>query len=264
MSTTQHPESAATLHNVSVHHGDTLALRNVTLHVHRGELLVVAGPNGAGKTTLLKVLGGLQRPTAGDGSVLGFDVNARDLTGLRKRVGFLPQRVDFDARTPIPVSRAVLSSRAGLRGPLRRYRSSDYEAARAALVETDTLHLAKRPVGQLSGGERQKVLLARCLAQEPALLLLDEPAANLDVAYRKTLLELIALAQSRHGLTVVMVTHLLSDLPPAPDRVALLRGGQVMYAGTTEGALRPELLEKLYGRPVRVFKESGQRFVHPV
>ncbi len=257
-------EDSVVLSDISVRLGGADVLRDITLRVRTGELLVVAGPNGAGKTTLLGVLGGLLRPDAGVGSVLGIDITRGDLTRLRKRVAFLPQHTGFDERTPVSVRRAVLSSRAGLRGMLNRYRRSDHHAAQAALEETGTLHLAERPVGALSGGEKQKVLLARCLAQEPALLLLDEPATNLDVASRKTLLELIAAAQSRHRLTVVMVTHLLSDLPPSPDRVALLRDGELVYVGPSQGAFRSELLEQLYGRPVRVFRDSGRTFVHPV
>lgn len=256
--------NAVVLADVIVRFGCAPVLSNLTLSVQTGELLVVAGPNGAGKTTLLQVMGGLLRPDVGEAIVLGVDTRRGDLTALRRRVGFLPQHVGFDERTPVSVRNAVLSSRAGLRGALRRYGASDYEAAEAALAETGTQHLAKRPVGTLSGGERQKVLLARCLAQQPALLLLDEPAANLDVASRKTLVELIGAAQSRHKLTVVMVTHLLSDIPPAPDRVALVRDGRLVYVGPTEGAFRPDLLAELYGRPVRVFDDGGQTFVHPV
>jgi ABC-type Mn2+/Zn2+ transport system ATPase subunit len=255
---------AVSLDGIVVRFGRASVLRNLTLSVRTGELLVVAGPNGAGKTTLLQVMGGLLRPDAGRAMILGVDTTRGNLTALRRNVGFLPQHTGFDERTPVSVRRAVLSSRAGLRGALRRYEASDYEAAEAALGETGTKHLAERPVGALSGGERQKVLLARCLAQEPTLLLLDEPAANLDVASRKTLIELIAAAQSRHGLTVVMVTHLLSDIPPAPDRVALVRDGHLVYFGPTEGAFRPDVLARLYGRPVRVFKDSGQTFVHPL
>jgi ABC-type Mn2+/Zn2+ transport system ATPase subunit len=255
---------AVVLADVVVRLGSANVLRNLTLSVRTGELLVVAGPNGAGKTTLLQVMGGLLRPDAGKAIVLGVDTKRGDLTALRKKVGFLPQQSEFDERTPVSVRRAVLSSRAGLRGVLRGYGASDHEATDAALAETGTHHLAGRPVGTLSGGERQKVLLARCLAQEPSLLLLDEPAASLDLASRRTLVELIGAAQSRHKLTVVMVTHLLSDIPPAPDRVALIRDGRVAYLGPTEGAFRPDLLAELYGRPVRVFADGGQTFVHPV
>jgi zinc transport system ATP-binding protein len=255
---------AVVLADVVVRFGSTPVLNNLTLSVRTGELLVVAGPNGAGKTTLLQVMGGLLRPEAGAAVVLGVDTARGDLTSLRTKIGFLPQHTGFDERTPVSVRRAVLSSRAGRRGALRRYRASDYEASEAALAETGTLHLSTRPVGALSGGERQKVLLARCLAQEPRLLLLDEPAANLDVASRRTLVDLIGAAQSRHKLTVVMVTHLLSDIPPAPDRVALIKDGGLVYVGPTAGALRPDLLADLYGRPVRVFDDGGQTFVHPV
>jgi ABC-type Mn2+/Zn2+ transport system ATPase subunit len=252
------------LAGVSISFGAVEALTDITLNVRRGELLVVAGPNGAGKTSLLMVMGGLRVPDAGTARVLGYDIASGDLTRLRRKVGLLPQHVAFEPRTPISVRRAVLSSRAGIRGLVRKYSAVDHRLANEALRETGTLHLAERPVGALSGGEKQKVLLARCLAQEPSLLLLDEPAANLDVASRRTLLELVAAARQKHNLTVVFVTHLLSDLPPSPDRVALLRDGRLFYVGTMEGAFQPTMLRELYGRPVRVFRESGQTFVHPL
>ncbi len=257
-------EHTVVLAGISMSFGRVEALTDVTLNVRRGELLVVAGPNGAGKTSLLTIMGGLRAPDAGTAWVLGYNIASGDLTRLRRKVGLLPQHVAFGARTPISVRRAVLSSRAGIRGLVRKYSAADYRLANEALQETGTLHLAERPVGALSGGEKQKVLLARCLAQEPSLLLLDEPAANLDVASRRTLLELVAAARKKRDLTVVFVTHLLSDLPPSPDRVALLRDGRLFYVGTTEGAFQPTMLRELYGRPVRVFTESGQTFVHPL
>jgi len=200
------------LRHVSFGYERETVLDDVSLDVLPGDFLALVGPNGGGKTTLLKILLGLLTPWRGE--------VVRRLTARGGALGYVPQFSTFDKHFPLRVLDAVLMGRLGLRGMLRRDRPVDRTAARRALERLGTLHLADAQIGELSGGELQRVLIARALAGEPEVLLLDEPTAAVDAASRR-LLDTV-LAEVHREIPVVVVTHDPSAIAGRVQRVALV------------------------------------------
>ena len=228
----------------------TPLLPPIDLSVRATSTLGVLGPNGAGKTALLKALLGLL-PLLGGRRVLPL--------GRTPRVGYVPQRDRLDMSWPLSVLDVVLMGRAPLVGPMKRYRARDRDAARAAMQEIGIGALADRPLYALSGGQHQKVLIARAIAAEPELLVLDEPTSAMDPAAERVLLDLVARLKSAHNLSVVLVTHQLTAIPGFADEVALIdRERGLFEVGPAEQMLDPEKLGRLYGRVVRFAKVGDQ------
>jgi ABC-type Mn2+/Zn2+ transport system ATPase subunit len=222
----------------------TPLLPPLDLAVRAGSTLGVLGPNGAGKTALLKSLLGLL-PLLGGKRVLPL--------GRTPRVGYVPQRDRLEMSWPLRVLDVVLMGRARLIGPVKRYSAKDKDAARAALSEIGVGDLAERPLFALSGGQHQKVLIARALAAEPELLVLDEPTSAMDPAAEQILLELVARLKAAHNLSVVLVTHQLTAIPGFATDVALVdKDRRVFSVGPAAEMIDPQKLGLLYGREVRV------------
>lgn len=181
--------------------------RGVNLEVQSGEFVSIVGENGAGKTTLLKVVCGIFKPSKGQVHVFGYDLSQyKNLTLLRKEIGVVPQR-SVSHRFPICVEEAVLMGRYGKIGLMRRPKRVDWEKAHEALKLMGITQYARSLVYQLSGGEQQKVALARALAQEPSLLLLDEPTTYLDNKSRSEIMETIYSIHQEKKLTTLLVSH---------------------------------------------------------
>ena len=228
----------------------TPLLPPIDLAVRAGATLGVLGPNGAGKTALLKSLLGLLRLLGG----------RRVLPqGRGPRVGYVPQRDRLDQSWPLTVLDVVLMGRTRLLGPLRRPTDEDRGRSREALEEIGIGDLADRPLYALSGGQHQRVLIARAIAAEPELLVLDEPTSAMDPAAERVLLELVERLKHAHDLSVVLVTHQLTAVAGFATEVALvdrLRG--VFEVGPAKQMLDPKKLGRLYGREVRVVDVGGQ------
>jgi ABC-type Mn2+/Zn2+ transport system ATPase subunit len=243
---------AVSVLRASVSYRGRAALRDVSLEIPHGEFVGIIGPNGAGKTTLLTIINGLGRNHSGEVRVLGEGPRARTAS-VRRSIGYVPQRLHIDPRAPVSCFEAVMLGRYGRLGLLRRPSPADREAVRRVMALVGISHLAARPVGMVSGGEAQKVSLARALAQEPLILLLDEPTANLDPHAAREMLELIADAHRRFSLTTVMVTHQLGQLPGICSQVVMMKHARILFSGPRAEALRPELLEALYADAAQSF-----------
>lgn len=209
------------------------AIREINLSIESGEFVAIIGPNGAGKTTLLETINGLLPSTRGQVLVLGRDV-ARFGPQLRSQIGYVPQEFQFDETTPVLVRDVVLMGRYGRIGLLRRPSTEDHARAQEALELLGLADLAERPIGKLSGGQQQKVLLARALAKEPKILLLDEPFSHLDFVARDEVAELITRWHREHALTTLIVLHDLEAIPSSCHRVVLLDGGRIRQDGARE------------------------------
>jgi ABC-type Mn2+/Zn2+ transport system ATPase subunit len=230
----------------------TPLLPPLDLAVRAGTTLGVLGPNGAGKTTLLKSLLGLL-PLISGRRLLPM--------GRPPRVGYVPQRDRLDMSWPLTVLDVVLMGRAHLLGPVKRYSAKDRAASREALSEIGIGDLADRPVHALSGGQHQKVLIARAIAAEPELLVLDEPTSSMDPAAERILLDLVERLKDAHRLSVVLVTHQLTAIPGFATEVALVDKDRGLFeVGPAEKMIEPHKLELLYGREVRV-AQVGDRTV---
>jgi ABC-type Mn2+/Zn2+ transport system ATPase subunit len=244
------PGLAVALRGVSAGYGDRLALADVDLDVPRGSLLAVVGPNGAGKSTLLKVMAGLLRPLEGQVEVLGEPVGR-----AARRVAYLPQAEAVDWRFPVAVSDVVLMGRYPLIGVGRRVRSEDHDRVDVALATVGMGALRGRQIGELSGGQRRRVFLARAIAAEPELFLLDEPVTGVDATTQEDLMDVLE-AQTRAGRTVVASTH---DLLCAAQRFAdaAFINGRVVATGPAQLVLDQRLLAETYGGHVLILQGEG-------
>jgi iron complex transport system ATP-binding protein len=227
----------------------------ISLEIGDGEWLGLIGPNGAGKSTMLKTAVGVV-DHIGDIS-LGSD---------RRRVGldvaWMPQRPNLP--DDMTVSEYVLLGRTPHLGHVRSETGHDIESAGAAVARLDLGALARRPLGTLSGGEAQRAVLARALAQEAPVLLLDEPTANLDIGHAVEVLEVIDELRSQDGLTVVTAVHDLTLAGRFADRLVLLAGGVIVTDGPPNMVLTQELLGEHYGPSIRVLADSDGPTVVPV
>jgi ABC-type Mn2+/Zn2+ transport system ATPase subunit len=246
---------AVRLDDVTVGYGERPALTDVSLEVSGGSLLAVVGPNGAGKSTLLKLVAGLLRPWSGSVTVLG----GRPAAAAR-RMAYLPQAEAVDWDFPVTVGEVVMMGRYRRVGFGRRPTQHDHHVVGDAL-ETVGMHAAfDRQIGALSGGQRRRVFLARALAAEPDLYLLDEPVTGVDAVTQEDLMDVLE-AQARAGKTVIATTH---DLICAAQRFhqAAFINGRLVAAGPANLVLDTELLAETYGGHVLVLPgEGGQRLI---
>jgi ABC-type Mn2+/Zn2+ transport system ATPase subunit len=212
--------------DIYVQLGDRNTLRGVNLGAQSGEFVSIVGENGAGKTTLLRVVSGILEPFKGQVSVFGYDLfQYKNLNTLRKEIGVVPQR-SISHRFPIRVEEAVLMGRYGKIGLMRRPQKMDWEKAYEALKVTGITPFAKKLVHELSGGEQQKVALARALAQEPSLLLLDEPTTYLDNESRSEIMKTIHFIHRQRKLTTLLVSHDSQWVDQFSDKVYCLKDGK--------------------------------------
>jgi iron complex transport system ATP-binding protein len=252
--------SALSWHGVGVTLGARAVLDGVDLAVAPGELVVLAGRNGAGKTTLLRVAAGLVPAARGEVRLLGAPLETLSRRAIAQRLALVPQETAvpfaFSARELVLMGR---SPHLGLLGFETR---ADLAAAEAALERVGVAALADRAVPTLSGGERQLVMVARALAQEAPVLLLDEPTAHLDLAHRLALVALLR-ELARAGRAVLLVSHDLGAAARAADRVAFLHAGRIAAAGPPAQVLAPALLREVYGVEADVVAHAAGPVVVP-
>ncbi len=251
---------------VSVAHRGGVLLRNISLSLNRGESLGIVGPNGAGKSSFLLALMGFRKIVSGKAEFLSIDI--RSLKSLewpkvRKKVGYLPQQLQIDPLFPITAEEIVLLGRVGHAGFLHRLADEDRSIADGWIQTFGLNDLRRRPFGQLSGGEQQKINLARLMAQCPEILLLDEPTAGLDLEWQRTLGELIERIARERTTGIVMVTHEVHQLPPSCRKVMLLRQGEMFRAGEKDKVLAEDLLSQVYGCQVKLSSYGGRTYLLP-
>lgn len=242
------------LDGVSVAYEGLVAIEDVSFTVRRGEYVAILGPNGAGKSTLIKAILGLIRPTRGKVLVFGKPPWALDFKE-RRRIGYVPQVSQLDLRFPITVRELVLMGRYAHLGLFRRPRPRDHEAVHRALGLAGLEGLAARRIGQLSGGQLQRALIARALAAEPELLILDEPTTGLDPQMTEGLYRLIGELREELELTVLVVSHDVGVVAEQVDTIACLAGRLVVH-GRPKEVLTEATLECMYGKEAVLFGHS--------
>ena len=234
-------------HQVSFAYGARPALRQVSFTARAGELVALVGPNGAGKSTLLRLAAGLLAPSEGEVRVGGLVAHAAPRRALARVCALVPQ--EPRAPWPFTVREAVMMGRAPHQGLLALPGRFDHGAVEGALRACDLEHLASRRLDALSGGERRRVFFARALAQEPRVLLLDEPTAFLDLAHQVAAMEMARVA-ARAGLCVVAVLHDLNLAGESADRIVVLSGGRVVADGAPRDVLSADRVREVWGVPV--------------
>ena len=229
------------------------ALNGVNMSVPSGSFYAVLGPNGSGKSTLMKGLLGVVRADQGRAFISERNISKWDRKALARSIGVVSQSetVSF----PITVREMVGMGRYPHLGPLEAESSKDQVAVHEALEVCDVTHLINRDLSTLSGGELQRVRIARALAQEPMALILDEPTSSLDIKHEMEILELLKQSVAS-GLTVILTTHGLDLAARFSDRMLLLSEGQVAVEGTPDEVVNEEVLAEVYGWPVKVEWEA--------
>lgn len=239
----------------------TPAVDRVSARFNEGELTSIVGANGSGKSTLMRLLARVVAPHTGDVLLRGRSLRNWSAREYAKRVGYLPQQLELDF--PMRAFDVVLSGRAPYLGRFAWESSDDESAAARALEACDALHLAERHLDEMSGGERKRILLARVLAGEPEIVLLDEPFSALDLAHVQTL-ALLLRKIVREGTTVVLVSHDLNWSAAISDRMIVLEKGNVVLDAQPDEVLRPEVMERhfAYGAE-RVVSADGRAWIVP-
>jgi ABC-type Mn2+/Zn2+ transport system ATPase subunit len=235
------------------------ALEDITLGIRAGEFIGVIGPNGSGKTTFLKAILGLITPTAG--SVRVFDCVCHQLRcEHRARIGYLPQHEHVDPHFPITVTEAVMMGRYSTIGLFRYPGRADRAIVREALEAVDMLPLAGAAVGELSGGQQQRVMIARALAQQPEILLLDEPTTGIDAPTQHAIMDLITNLHREMRLTILFVTHDINLISRVADRLVLLKT-RLFAAGPPNEVLHRDTLVQVYGQDIVVTDHGAAPYV---
>jgi iron complex transport system ATP-binding protein len=251
------------LRGVGVRHQRSMLIRDVDWTVRSDESWALLGPNGAGKTTVLQVAAALLMPTEGSAEILGESLEAADpaaLAELRSRIGFVSAAVADQVQPTEKVIDLVLTSSYGILGRDEEdYDSSDVTRAVELLDALGCAHLIRRRFANLSEGERKRVQIARALMPDPELLLLDEPAAGLDLGGREDVLQRVAtLASDPKAPVIVLVTHHVEEVPEAVTHAMLLRKGSVLTAGAVPDVFTERHLSRCFGFPLHVERRADR------
>lgn len=239
------------IQSLSVSYGSRQILHNISLDVQSGEVLALIGPNGAGKSTLIRAASGVI-PYAGHVRANGDDFASLNPMRRAKYIATVPQAVSMPPA--FTVWETVLLGRTPYLGFLGQPSQHDEEIARQSLQRVSALLFAERRVGELSGGEQQRILLARALCQSTPILLLDEPTAHLDLQYQVGMLELVVELARKDNLAVLIALHDLNLAAQYADRIALMVAGKIKAIGKPKEVLQPELIAEAYCLPVQVVK----------
>ncbi|MCP3976904.1 MAG: ABC transporter ATP-binding protein [bacterium] len=238
------------VHNVTAGYGSTPVLHDISLKVAGNEWIGILGPNGAGKSTLMKVIAGLHAPASGTVVVEGATPDEHGRRRMAQLVAYLPQDPVFPEA--MSAGEYVLLGRAPHLGYFAVEGPGDVAVATEVLELLDAGHLANRPLGDISGGERQRVVLARALAQEPEVLLLDEPTTALDIGHQVAALDMIGAIRQDRPLTIVAAMHDLSLAGQFSDRLILLAGGHMVADGLAREVLTTDLIKEHYNARVDI------------
>lgn len=244
-----------TLQNVQLTLGNRKILDDINLTINEGEFVAILGPNGAGKSTLLKLLLGLYKPTSGKISVLGKPPKRGN-----KDIGYAPQHRTLEAELALRAKDIVGFGLDGNQWGIAMPNKKRDKHIEQALDEVDMLRLADMPVGKLSGGEQQRLLIAQALLTHPKILILDEPLSNLDIVHSESIVSLVTKIARNRKMTALFVTHDVNILLPVIDRV-LYMANTHSAIGKPGDVITGEKLSALYGSKVDVIKTQGRMFV---
>jgi len=245
------------LSNITVKYGETVALSNINLDFFRGEFIGVIGPNGSGKTTLLKLIIGLLKPASGTINIFGKQGR---LTGrIRNKIGYIPQNPEIDYYFPIKVIDVVMMGRFAKLGFFKNPDKKDRRIVIESLDKVGMLDYVNTPFGHLSAGQQQRVSVARVLAQQPEMLLLDEPTANIDMGTQNVIINLINEIHQNQQITICYVAHEINVLSKYLDKIVCLN--QCVYkTGHPKEVLTEQVLSDLYKVKVTMFPHNEHYF----
>jgi ABC-type Mn2+/Zn2+ transport system ATPase subunit len=231
-----------------------IALKDISLDIYEGEFVGVIGPNGSGKTTLCRAVLGLLAPVEGHLHI--FDCACDELRcHHRAKIGYLPQKGVVDRNFPVTVLETVMMGRYGALGLFKRPGRKDYNIALEALAQVGMESHKDNALGHLSGGQQQRVFIARALAQQPKVLILDEPTTGLDITTQHNVIELVQHLHDELRLTILLITHDINMIRSRVDRMVLLKT-RLFASGPPAEVLKPEILHQVYGKDLVITEKD--------
>ncbi|MEW5692144.1 MAG: ABC transporter ATP-binding protein [Candidatus Hydrogenedentota bacterium] len=242
------------INNITFYYDSFKALDNITFQVDSGQFFTIVGPNGSGKTTLLKCINNTLKPYTGAVYLDKEDISIIGEKAIARKIGVVPQ--NSSSQFPFTIFDTVLIGRYPHLGTFESESKKDYEVVRHSLDLCDIRHLETRLITELSGGEFQRMVIARALAQEPSVLLLDEPTLHLDINYQIELMELLVKLCKNNGLIIVMVSHDLNLAARYSDRVIILKSGRIFVCGTAEQVFNEQNIFDVYGVNVEILRDK--------
>lgn len=243
------------LFNVCFAYGNKTILHNVDLKLQKGNFYSIIGPNGSGKTTLLNIMTGILKPVSGEVMFNNKPLFKSDFLEFCKRAAVISQDIHF--RFPFTCGEIVLMGRTPFNRSFERYKKIDYEIAYGCMEETRTLQFWDTSIMEISGGERQRVILAKALAQTPEVLFLDEAFSSMDISRFIELLSILKKRVINDKLTIVSIMHDLNMAFSFSDRVVAMKEGNIVMYGDTQKVMKPELLNDLFKVKIEHIKDKG-------
>ena len=230
----------------TIYEGEKIpVIRDINLKINPGEFVAVIGPNGAGKTTLLETINGILSYTNGKGFVFGKEIT-KNRYKIRKEIGYVLQNFEIDSLSPFLCKDIVMTGRTGKIGTFKFNSRKDWDKVWYSMGLVGMIDFANRPIGKLSGGEFQKILLARAMAQQPRLLLLDEPFSNLDVSSKSQIETLLNRIHESFKITILLVLHDLKSIPDRCKRIIVMEKGKIVMDGEKESILSSDLINQIF------------------
>ena len=242
---------AISLKQISFSYRSQVVLKDITLEIPRQSLLALIGPNGGGKTTLLRVMSKALKPQHGTVLLDGRALESHSARGLAQKLAVISSEQHFEF--PFSVTDVVAMGRFPHLNRLERMSDRDWKIVHEAMERTSVLDFRNRSISQLSSGEKQRVLIARAIAQQPSILMLDEPNAHLDINHQIAVFNLLQTLNRQHQMTVIVVLHDLSAAAAFCETMVLLHRGQIVRTGTPREVITAELIQQTYGAEVAVF-----------
>jgi iron complex transport system ATP-binding protein len=241
---------AIDIKHLSHSYDSLVVLDNLSFSIPKNDFFIIIGPNGSGKTTLLKIISGLIKLQQGNVTILDQDLPSYARRVLAKKIAYVPQMISMDF--PFRVMDLVLMGRSPHLGPLGLGQEKDVEIAKKAMAFTGVEHLENRKLEQLSGGEQQRVFIARAICQSPQVILMDEPTASLDLAHQVRIMDMMETLKNESSITVVMVSHDVNLAAMYGENLLLLKDGGIVGMGRPEEVITYQTLEKAYGCTILV------------
>lgn len=245
---------ALQVENLQFGYRKDLVLKEISFNIEKGKFVSIIGPNGSGKSTLLKTINQLYSPSQGNILIDGNDINRLKKKELARKIALVPQDTLIDYE--FTVEDIVLMGRHPYKGRFQKENENDYKIVNEALKMTNTLHLKDRVITEISGGERQSVIIAKALAQKPSIILLDEPTSHLDINHQIEILNLLKRLNKETGTTIVIVIHDINLASRYSDEIIMLNEGEILGMGSPEKVITKNNIEFAYELKVEIEKNK--------